>query len=57
MLADQISAYEKALIAAAISANGGRLKDTYESLGISRKALYDKMQRYGLNRGDFADEG
>lgn len=56
-LAEQISMYEKALISAAISANGGRLKETYESLGLSRKTLYDKMQRYGLAREDFSDNG
>ena len=56
-LADRMAAHEKALIAAAIAANGGRLKETYESLGLSRKALYDKMQRYGLARADFADDG
>ena len=56
-LADQIASHEKALISAAISANGGRLKETYEALGLSRKSLYDKMQRYGLRRDDFANDG
>lgn len=55
-LADQLASHEKALIAAAISANGGRLKETYEALGLSRKSLYDKMQRYGLRRDDFAND-
>ena len=53
-LADQLASHEKALIAAAISANGGRLKETYEALGLSRKSLYDKMQRYGWD--DFAND-
>lgn len=56
-LADRLSQYEKALIAAAISAHGGRLKETYESLGLSRKGLYDKMQKHGLSRDDFAEDG
>lgn len=55
-LADRMNAYEKAQIAASIAAHGGRLKETYESLGLSRKALYDKMQRHGLNRSDFTDD-
>lgn len=55
-LAEQMARHEKALIAAAIAANGGRLKETYESLGLSRKTLYDKMQRYGLTREDFAED-
>ena len=52
-LAEMMAAHEKTLIAAAIAANGGRLKETYESLGLSRKTLYDKMQKYGLNRDDY----
>lgn len=55
-LADRMAAFEKSQIAAAISANGGRLKETYESLGLARKTLYDKMQKYGLNKGDFTDD-
>ena len=55
-LADRVGAYEKALISASIAANGGRIKETYESLGLSRRSLYDKMQRYGLNRDNFASE-
>ncbi|MFQ6549313.1 sigma-54-dependent transcriptional regulator [Aestuariibius sp. 2305UL40-4] len=57
--ADQMAAHEKALITAAIAANGGRLRPTYEALGMSRRTLYEKMQRHGLDRDDFlpdADE-
>lgn len=50
-LSERVGLYEKALIASAIAANGGRLKETYEALGLSRKSLYDKMQKYGLSRG------
>lgn len=55
-LADRMAAHEKGLIAAGIAAHGGSLKATYESLGISRKALYEKMQKYGLSRQDFVDD-
>ena len=48
--------HEKSLIAAAIAANRGSLKATYEALGLSRKSLYEKMQKHGLNRADFQDE-
>ena len=41
---------------AAIAANRGSLKVTYEALGLSRKSLYEKMQKYGLSRADFQDE-
>ncbi|MDX5357056.1 MAG: sigma-54 dependent transcriptional regulator, partial [Rhodobacterales bacterium] len=49
-LADRMAEYERSLIAGAIAAHGGRLRAVYESLGISRKTLYEKMQRYGLDR-------
>lgn len=55
-LAAQVAGFEKALIAASIATHGGRLKETYESLGISRKGLYEKMQKYGLSRQDFVDD-
>ena len=55
-LPDQVAAYEKSLIAAAIRAHGGRLKETYEALGLSRKTLYDKMQKHGLARADFTSD-
>ncbi|MEM8731136.1 MAG: sigma-54 dependent transcriptional regulator [Pseudomonadota bacterium] len=54
-LATQIADHEKAIIAATIAAHGGRLKETYEALGLSRKTLYEKMKRHGLDREDFAD--
>ncbi|WP_028028804.1 sigma-54-dependent transcriptional regulator [Gemmobacter nectariphilus] len=49
-LADRMADYERSLIAGAIAAHGGRLRAVYESLGISRKTLYEKMQRHGLDR-------
>jgi two-component system C4-dicarboxylate transport response regulator DctD len=55
-LADQMAAHEKALIASALAAHGGSLKSTYEALGLSRKALYEKMQRHGLSRDAFRDD-
>ncbi|SHM87380.1 sigma-54-dependent transcriptional regulator [Roseibium suaedae] len=51
-LFDQVAAYEKALIAAELARNGGAIKPTYESLNLSRKALYEKMRKYGLGKGD-----
>lgn len=55
-LAAQLARHEKSLIAAAITSHGGSLKATYEALGLSRRALYEKMQKYGLSRHDFIDE-
>ena len=54
-LSEQVAQYERALIAASLTAHGGSLKETYEALGLSRKALYEKMQKYGLSRDAFAE--
>ncbi len=53
-LSEKVAQYERALIAASLTAHGGCLKETYEALGLSRKALYEKMQKYGLSRDAFA---
>ncbi|MGB3387895.1 MAG: sigma-54 dependent transcriptional regulator [Pseudaminobacter sp.] len=49
-LADRVADFEKSVISGALLAHGGSLKAVYESLGISRKTLYEKMQRYGLDK-------
>jgi two-component system, NtrC family, C4-dicarboxylate transport response regulator DctD len=49
-LADKVAAYERGIIAGAIAAHGGTLRPVYEMLGISRKTLYEKMQKYGLEK-------
>lgn len=55
-LANRMAAYEKSILAASIASHGGSLKATYEALGISRKALYEKMQRHGLTQSDFKQD-
>ena len=55
LLADKVAEFEKNTIAATLMANAGRLKPTYEALGLSRKTLYEKMQKYDLQRDAFAD--
>lgn len=52
-LAQRLAAHEKALIAAALAAHGGSIKATYEALGLSRKALYEKMVKHDLDRTAF----
>ena len=49
-LAAKVAAYERSIIARTISAHSGNLKSVYETLGISRKTLYEKMQKYELNK-------
>ncbi|BCH25384.1 sigma-54-dependent transcriptional regulator [Mesorhizobium sp. L-8-3] len=51
-LADRVADFERSIIAGALAAHGGSLKPVYESLRISRKTLYEKMQKYGLGRHD-----
>ncbi|MEH6727772.1 MAG: sigma-54 dependent transcriptional regulator [Hyphomicrobiales bacterium] len=52
-LSDRVSGFERNAIATALTTHQGRLKETYEALGLSRKSLYEKMQKYNLNREDF----
>jgi two-component system C4-dicarboxylate transport response regulator DctD len=49
-LADRVAGFERSVIGAAIAAHGGHLRGVYESLGISRKTLYEKMLKHGLDR-------
>lgn len=49
-LAERVNAFEKSVIAEAITEADGTLKSAYERLGISRKTLYEKMQKHGLTR-------
>jgi len=49
-LADKVADFERGIIASALSAHGGALRPVYELLGISRKTLYEKMQKYGLDK-------
>lgn len=52
-LSERILAYERRIIAAELVAHHGVLKDTHEALGLSRKSLYEKMQKHGLEKKDF----
>ncbi len=49
-LADRVAEFERSVIASALVAHGGSLKPVYELLRISRKTLYEKMQKYGLDK-------
>jgi two-component system C4-dicarboxylate transport response regulator DctD len=55
-LADRVAGFERAVIAGAIAAHGGHLRRVYEQLGISRKTLYEKMQKHGLDRRLIAED-
>ena len=47
-LADMVHAFEKQVIESCIREHEGSLKATYEALGVSRKTLYDKIQKHGI---------
>jgi two-component system C4-dicarboxylate transport response regulator DctD len=49
-LPEHVEAFERAMIEQALSESGGVIKKTMELLGLPRKTLYDKMQKYGLNK-------
>ncbi len=55
-LADRVAGFERSVIAGAIAAHGGRLRGVYEQLGVSRKTLYEKMQKHRLDRHLLADD-
>jgi two-component system, NtrC family, C4-dicarboxylate transport response regulator DctD len=52
-LADRVADFERREIEAALAAHGGNLKPVYESLGLSRKTLWEKMQKHGLDKTQF----
>ena len=56
-LSERVAAYEKKVIAAELAARAGILKETHEALGLSRKSLYEKMQKYGLAKSEFTKRG
>ncbi|PZX19846.1 two-component system C4-dicarboxylate transport response regulator DctD [Palleronia aestuarii] len=53
-LAARLDRVERDIIASTLAIHGGNLKATYERLGIGRKTLYEKLQKHGLRREDFA---
>ena len=42
---------ERAVIAATLKRNDGNVKETAAVLGIDRSTLYDKLKKYGIERG------
>ncbi len=52
----QVECFEKSLIEQALGAHKGSIKDTMAQLGVPRKTLYDKMQKYGLDKSDFKEK-
>lgn len=49
-LAEQVAEFEKAAIENALLENNGSIKQTMTQLNVPRKTLYDKMQRYQIDK-------
>jgi two-component system, NtrC family, C4-dicarboxylate transport response regulator DctD len=56
-LADRVAAFERREIEAALAAHRGALRPVYESLGLSRKTLWEKMQKHGIDKAGFGAGG
>ena len=52
-LRDELERTEKDAIEAGLREHGGRINETCEALDISRRALYERMKKYGFNKNDF----
>ncbi|GLO60336.1 sigma-54-dependent Fis family transcriptional regulator [Vibrio sp. MACH09] len=52
-LAEQVAEFEKSAIEQALIECGGSIKNTMERLNLARKTLYDKMQRYELDKENY----
>lgn len=55
-LAERVARFERATIRDELKRLQGRIGQTAEALGVPRKTLYLRMQKYGLNRKDFGRE-
>jgi two-component system, NtrC family, C4-dicarboxylate transport response regulator DctD len=54
-LHDELEATEKRVIETVLREMGGEINTTAMTLGISRRALYERMKKYGLNKDDFRE--
>ena len=52
LLQDRLAEHEANIIRSELQNNHGNMKKTYESLGISRKSLYDKIQKHGIEKSE-----
>lgn len=52
-LAVQVAEFEKTIIEQALSSCNGRINEALDILQVARKTLYDKMQKYGLDKSDY----
>ena len=53
MLREELEKVEKAAIETALREHRGEITATWQALGISRRALYERMKKYGLDKEGF----
>jgi two-component system C4-dicarboxylate transport response regulator DctD len=56
-LSERLERQEAEIIRATLDRLGGDVAGTIASLGIARKTFYDKLQRHGISRSDYAKRG
>jgi two-component system C4-dicarboxylate transport response regulator DctD len=54
-LPERVDRFEADTIRQTLADHGGDVKSTVEALSIPRKTFYDKLQRHGISRRDFAE--
>jgi two-component system C4-dicarboxylate transport response regulator DctD len=52
-LHDEMEKVEKAILSEALKECHGEINATWQALGISRRALYERMKKYGLDRESY----
>jgi len=52
-LRDELEKVEKSVIESALRESRGEINATWQTLGISRRALYERMKKYGLLRESY----
>ena len=53
LLRSELEKVERGMIEAALKEHKGEINATWQALGISRRALYERMKRYGLDRESY----
>jgi two-component system C4-dicarboxylate transport response regulator DctD len=56
-LPERLDRYEADIIRQTLTEFGGDVQQTIAALGIPRKTFYDKLQRHGIVRSDYAGRG
>ena len=52
-LRDELERVEKAVIEAALKECHGEINATWQALGISRRALYERLKKYGIEKDKY----